>query len=105
MDDYDLTELGLGVLLAGAGAGVLSTLVPTPYALAAGLAVGLPFLAVGAGVADDDLDTRVLAATAAFGAGILTATAALAVSLPATAQTPVVIGATYAAGSLVAVTR
>jgi len=100
---FDATELVAGlVLTAGVAAGV-SIVAPGVFALAAGLALGIPFFAAGAELTDPSPRDRLETATAALAVGVLAA--ALVAFVPDSVRLPVVVGATYLSGSLVAVTR
>ncbi|MEE6210140.1 hypothetical protein U3A55_08240 [Salarchaeum sp. III] len=100
---FDATELVAGLALTAVTAAGVSVIAPGAFALAAGLALGLPFFAAGAELTEPSPRDRLETATTALVVGILAAL--LAGVLPQPARIPVVVGATYVSGSLVAVTR
>jgi|GEM_PF-1800763 len=102
--EFEPLELAAGIVVTGGIAGVLSTVVPASFALAVGLALGLPFLAVGAKIVDPGLSERFQTAGAALLVGIAAAALAEFV-LPVVARVPAVVSLTYLTGSAVAVTR
>ncbi|GAA0645503.1 hypothetical protein [Salarchaeum japonicum] len=100
---FDVAELVAGLALTAAVAAGVSVVAPSSFALAGGLALGLPFLAAGAELTEPSPRDRLETASTALVVGVLAALAAPV--LPQPARIPAVVGATYLAGSLVAVTR
>lgn len=101
--EFDPVELAAGIVVTGGVAGFLSVVTPASFALAAGLALGLPFLAVGAKIVDPSIRERFETAGAALVVGIAAAAFA-GFLLPAAVHVPVVVALTYLAGATVAVT-
>lgn len=100
---FDATELVAGLAVTAVAAAGVSVVAPGSFALAAGLALGLPFFAAGAELTEPSPRDRLETASTALVVGFL---AALLVGvLPQPVRIPVVVGATYLSGSLVAVTR
>ncbi|MGB9987583.1 hypothetical protein [Salarchaeum japonicum] len=100
---FDAAELVAGLVLTAAVAAGVSIVAPAVFALAAGLALGLPFFAAGAELTDPSPRDRLETATTALVVGVLAAV--LVGFVPNSMRVPAVVGATYLSGSLVAVTR